>query len=148
MVINNVHLLHFKSLSLRRLLFSLLICQTINTLWEEGLQFDVQPIVVQQTQRQQCKVAAHIPSAVRKERDEGGYSAFSLILSQPGTLAHGMVLPTFRVSLPTSFNSVWNPLTDSLLDDSTSCQVDNQYYPSVSFYNITKSGNLGPFLRG
>lgn len=43
--------------------------------------------------------AGHIASMVRKQRDECGYSALSLLFIQSGVPDKGMVLPVFGVGL-------------------------------------------------
>lgn len=53
------------------------------------------------------EVSGHMTSTVGKQKYGSWYSASFLLFIQSGTLAHGMVPPTFRVGPPTSINSVY-----------------------------------------
>lgn len=66
---------------------------------------DIQSIMAGKIEHHNSEAAGHIPSQ-EAERDEHWCSASFLLFMQSRTPAHGVVLPTFRVDLPTSVSLI------------------------------------------
>lgn len=58
------------------------------------------------------------------------YLTFSLLFSQSRTPSHRLVLPTFRIALPSLVTSSQTHPELCLLGDAKACQVNDVAYPS------------------
>lgn len=56
--------------------------------------------------QQACKAVGHDGAVVKKQREMYAGAQLTLQFMHSATPAHGIVLPTFRVGLPTSINLI------------------------------------------